>query len=78
METPPSGPSEKRDCNGYRRFTTIAAMSMTRIADRRRLLAGGASIHVDLETNRHLDDLRCFPSHDSSSQDLRHERHMAQ
>src|SRR5437016_10884020 len=29
----------------------------------RRLLAGGAHIHVDFHAARHFDDLRCFPGH---------------
>jgi hypothetical protein len=28
-----------------------------------RLLAGGASIHIDFHADRHFDDLRCFPGH---------------
>ena len=29
----------------------------------RRLLAGGARIHVDFHADRHFDDLRRFPGH---------------
>jgi hypothetical protein len=30
---------------------------------RRRLLAGGASVHIDFHADRHFDDLGGFPGH---------------
>jgi hypothetical protein len=49
--TEPSGASQELAPVQNRRFAKLFAL--------------GAGVHVDFHTNRHFNDLRCFPGHES-------------